>query len=102
MRTNQEEADLYMAIAISRVFLSDIDAETEDEPAITWEDFQEKLGCAAIHSYFKTINVDISKARGVFDAIDSDGSGTVDAGEIVDGCLRLKGNAKALDVALLP
>merc|ERR1719401_2990123 len=51
--------------------------------------------------YFRSINVDTSEAQGLFELIDVDGSGTVDANEIVQGCLRLKGTARALDVALL-
>jgi|ERR1712080_303523 len=43
---------------------------------------------------------DIHQAKGLFDLLDQDGSGNVDTVEFVSGCLRLRGNAKALDMSL--
>jgi len=108
MRLFQEEADLNVIAGISEVFL----AHEEDEPTsrydsgdlnqdITWEVFNEKLDTPQVQKYFKLINVDISEARGLFELIDVDSSGNIDAREIVEGCLRLKGSAKALDLSLL-
>jgi len=95
MKTATEEADFNMAMGICSIFL-----EIEDDD-ITWEVFADKLETQELKDYFKLINVDISEARGLFELIDVDGSGSVDGNEIVEGCLRLRGPARALDLSLL-
>merc|ERR1712014_174358 len=54
-----------------------------------------------MNEYFKTIDVDPSEAKGLFELLDTDNSGGVDTSEMVNGFLRLRGPAKALDIALL-
>lgn len=54
-----------------------------------------------MQDYFKCLNVDVEEARQVFDLLDSDGGGMLDAHELVSGCLRLRGPAKSLDMCLL-
>merc|ERR1711948_197480 len=71
------------------------------EAQITWDAFKGKLHTPAMLDYFKTIDVDPSEGRGLFDLLDVDDSGTVDASEMVNGFLKLRGPAKALDIALL-
>merc|ERR1712014_133137 len=46
-------------------------------------------------------NLEPSDARGLFRLLDADSSGSVCAEEFFSGCLRLRGPAKALDLALL-
>jgi len=54
-----------------------------------------------MREYFKAIDVDPSEAKGLFRLLDIDSSDALDAEEFLGGCLRLRGPAKALDVALL-
>jgi len=54
-----------------------------------------------MQEYFKAIDLDPSEAMGIFSLLDADGSGSVDREEIVHGCLRLRGSAKALELGLL-
>merc|ERR1719284_1939562 len=68
---------------------------------LTWEDFEDSLDDPAIQLYFKAVDLDIAEARNLFLLLDSDGSGAVETGEFVTGCLRLKGDAKAIDLATL-
>merc|ERR1719503_323985 len=63
--------------------------------------FQSQLDKPQMQEAFKAINVDCSEARGLFRLLDLDGSGGVNAEEFLSGCLRLRGPAKALDMALL-
>mmetsp|Transcript_108978 Transcript_108978/g.170339 ORF Transcript_108978/g.170339 Transcript_108978/m.170339 type:complete len:591 (+) Transcript_108978:59-1831(+) len=97
IRAAQEEGDIRLAEAISSTFTGEGGC-AED---ISWSQFKEKLDAPGLSEYFHSINVDTSEAHGLFDLLDVDGSGTVDSHEIVQGCLRLKGTARALDVALL-
>jgi len=68
---------------------------------MSWEMFESKLSCHQMHEFFKAIDVDPSEAKGLFHLLDLDGSGAVSADEFLNGCLRLSGTAKALDLALV-
>jgi len=94
----QEDKDTYLANHISELFFQD---PGRDDGQITWEDFKEKLASSDMQEYFKAINVDVSEAQGFFGLLDVDGSGSVDPEEVVSGCLRLRGQAKAIELSLL-
>jgi len=68
---------------------------------MNWEVFQSKLETEEMKAAFKAINVDLSEARGLFSLLDLDNSKEVNAQEFIAGCLRLRGPAKALDLAVL-
>eukprot|EP00929_Paragymnodinium_shiwhaense_P098394 TRINITY_DN5986_c0_g1_i1.p1 TRINITY_DN5986_c0_g1~~TRINITY_DN5986_c0_g1_i1.p1 ORF type:complete len:754 (-),score=142.23 TRINITY_DN5986_c0_g1_i1:35-2296(-) len=68
---------------------------------MTWELFESKLECQEMHEFFEAIDVDRSEAKGLFFLLDLDQSGAISAEEFLNGCIRLRGPAKALDLALL-
>jgi len=72
-----------------------------DSGVLTWEDFEARLYDPEIQLYFKTVDLDVSEAQGLFRLLDADNNGTVEAEEFVMGCLRLRGWAKAVDLATL-
>merc|ERR1712194_433196 len=80
---------------------SDLFFQGENTGQITWEDFEEKLASDDMQEYFKAINVDVSEAKGFFQLLDVDGGGSLDPEEVVSGCLRLRGQAKAIELSLL-
>merc|ERR1712157_668080 len=90
-KTVREDKDNYMAQCISELFL-----QTDDSEEITFEEFNDKIHTEVMHDYFKAIDVDPSEAKNLFQLLDADGSGSVDADEIVNGCLKLRGPAKSL------
>merc|ERR1712217_886088 len=75
--------------------------ELDSKGEITWESFQAKLQSKEFHDMFKVLNVDPADAESLFRLVDVDGSGTVSPRELVEGWIRLKGNAKSLDLATL-
>jgi len=75
------------------------DASTDGK--MSWHDFQDQLDKPLMQAYFKAIDVDPSEAKGLFRLIDIDMDGSIDHEEFLSGCLRLRGNAKALDLNLL-
>jgi len=93
----EDEKDETLAFSIGDLFYSDTDKESQ----ITFKEFKSKLVNADMQEYFKDLNVDVSEAQGLFRLLDVDGSGSVDSDEIVSGCLRLRGEARAIELALL-
>merc|ERR1712178_502067 len=67
---------------------------------ITWETFCNKLESEELQELFRALNIDASEARGLFQLIDEDQSGTLTAEELMQGWVRLQGPAKSLDLAL--
>merc|ERR1711920_1165628 len=98
MNTAREEHDAQLAIMIKNNFFGEVE---DGDVNITWEEFRKVMDCEEMRSYFRDMKIDIGEARGLFDLIDCDGSNSVSADEIVRGCLRLRGPAKSLDLALL-
>jgi len=47
------------------------------------------------------LGVDVAEGEQLFHLLDTDKSGGVDSRELINGLLRLRGNAKSLDVALI-
>merc|ERR1712032_1441447 len=54
-----------------------------------------------VAAYFSALDLDIKRVRKLFMLIDWDRSGGIDREEFTFGCLRLKGAAKSLDLAIL-
>jgi hypothetical protein len=71
------------------------------QSVVTWQEFSERLEDAEIQLYLKSVDLDVSEAHGLFQLLDTDDTGVVDAEEFVMGCLRLRGVAKAVDLASL-
>merc|ERR1711908_73891 len=49
----------------------------------------------------RSLDLDVEEARGLFKLIDIDDTNEVGIEEFVTGCVRLKGNAKSIDLATL-
>jgi len=96
MNVAAHDKDMYATNHICDLFFND-DTATH----ISWEVFKTKVNTPDMKEYFKAINVDISEAHGLFNLIDVQQKGVVDSAQIVDGLIRLRGNAKALELGLL-
>lgn len=68
---------------------------------ITREDFRASAETGQMKTYFDIIDVNPNEAMSIYNLIDMDGNGVLDAGELVSALLRLQGFAKAMDVALI-
>eukprot|EP00929_Paragymnodinium_shiwhaense_P006953 TRINITY_DN11090_c0_g1_i1.p1 TRINITY_DN11090_c0_g1~~TRINITY_DN11090_c0_g1_i1.p1 ORF type:complete len:508 (-),score=108.52 TRINITY_DN11090_c0_g1_i1:149-1672(-) len=66
---------------------------------ITVEEFFEYFENEQAQAFFEYMGIEIADAREVINLVDQDGSGSVDIEEFVVGCLRLRGPARAIDVA---
>mmetsp|Transcript_93423 Transcript_93423/g.146975 ORF Transcript_93423/g.146975 Transcript_93423/m.146975 type:complete len:718 (-) Transcript_93423:424-2577(-) len=99
------EQDIFMINNLRDLFeMVTLDKGEDCHPTdlvMTWEDFVTRLHSVQMQDYFKAIDVDPSDARGIFCLLDQDNTGFVTFEDFVNGCCRLRGQAKALDLQIL-
>eukprot|EP00927_Polykrikos_kofoidii_P085098 TRINITY_DN9155_c0_g1_i2.p1 TRINITY_DN9155_c0_g1~~TRINITY_DN9155_c0_g1_i2.p1 ORF type:complete len:849 (+),score=134.75 TRINITY_DN9155_c0_g1_i2:335-2881(+) len=74
-----------------------IDSDRSD--AITLAEFEAHMRSEMSSAIFSTLELEMNDAGEIFCLIDTDDGGTVDIEEFVNGCLRLRGQARAIDLA---
>lgn len=70
----------------------------EEGGVITFAMFEEKINSPAVKAYFETLGLDIWDAWSFFKLLDLDGGGAVELEEFFRGCLRLRGQARSIDI----
>merc|ERR1712151_182601 len=96
--TIRDTKDRELVHQVKELFLqSDVDRSGK----ISFKEFQRQVHNPIFETYFKVIDLDPSEARGLFDLLDTDGDDEVEAQDFVMGCLRLRGPARAIDLATL-
>eukprot|EP00931_Biecheleriopsis_adriatica_P079580 TRINITY_DN52988_c0_g1_i1.p1 TRINITY_DN52988_c0_g1~~TRINITY_DN52988_c0_g1_i1.p1 ORF type:complete len:568 (+),score=105.06 TRINITY_DN52988_c0_g1_i1:34-1737(+) len=68
---------------------------------VTIKEFENHFNDTAVRNVFEALQLDPADAWELFAAIDLDGDGTIDASEFLEGCIHLRGTAKAINVAAL-
>jgi len=74
-------------------------ADTDESGTISWSEFETQLENPKMLDYLKAIDLDQEEARDLFHLLDIAESGEIVVEDLVDGCLRLHGVAKSLDLA---
>merc|ERR1712007_59138 len=59
------------------------------------------MSSTQMQAYLNHLELDSTKATTIFKLLDTDQSGDVDVDELAQGCARLKGDAKKLDLCVL-
>eukprot|EP00747_Dinoflagellata_sp_TGD_P179883 gnl/TRDRNA2_/TRDRNA2_31440_c0_seq1.p2 gnl/TRDRNA2_/TRDRNA2_31440_c0~~gnl/TRDRNA2_/TRDRNA2_31440_c0_seq1.p2 ORF type:complete len:127 (+),score=26.41 gnl/TRDRNA2_/TRDRNA2_31440_c0_seq1:182-562(+) len=65
---------------------------------LTVKEFHTAIQDEGMVAYFGAFGLDITEVQTLFVLLDRDQDGTVDIEEFLLGCLRLKGEAKSLDI----
>lgn len=73
----------------------------DDTGVVTFDMLQEQFSTPAVREYFESLGLDVSDAWSFFKLLDVDGGGAVEIEEFLLGCLRLRGQARAMDIAKL-
>jgi hypothetical protein len=76
-------------------------ADSDGSGQVSWEEFKDHLQDNRVKAYFQTLDLDIRRAHTLFKLLDRNDSGGVGIEEFIDGCLRLRGQAKSLDINLV-
>mmetsp|Transcript_67701 Transcript_67701/g.201335 ORF Transcript_67701/g.201335 Transcript_67701/m.201335 type:complete len:316 (+) Transcript_67701:1375-2322(+) len=99
LRLEKEKEQKRMYIAMLTDLLEEIDVEGTNK--IYREDLEEAFKSEQVKHYFSVLDIDVADSNYLFDMLDLDRSGEVDMNEFINGCLRLKGNAKSIDIHTL-
>lgn len=75
--------------------------DSSHDGTITLHEFQDHLQSEHMQALLQTFEIDNADAWTLFKLLDTDGGGSVDINEFVDGCIRLKGQAKSIQMAQL-
>eukprot|EP00929_Paragymnodinium_shiwhaense_P029433 TRINITY_DN16866_c0_g4_i1.p1 TRINITY_DN16866_c0_g4~~TRINITY_DN16866_c0_g4_i1.p1 ORF type:complete len:701 (+),score=195.02 TRINITY_DN16866_c0_g4_i1:120-2222(+) len=75
--------------------------DTDGSNEITLSEMRAHLDGEKARALFSSLDLEISDVWELFKLLDNDGTATIELEEFILGCLRLKGTAKALDVAKL-
>lgn len=65
---------------------------------MSYEEFETHIDDARLVAYLRFHGLDVRHRNSLFDILDEDLSGSVHVDEFVQGCQRLTGNAKSLDL----
>ncbi|CAL1156181.1 unnamed protein product [Cladocopium goreaui] len=84
--------------AVKRLFAR-LDADADG--GITATEFEVALQDKTLISVFDALEISVGDAWNLFRTLDSDGDSHVGPQEFIDGCLRLKGPARSIDVVCI-
>mmetsp|Transcript_26840 Transcript_26840/g.61900 ORF Transcript_26840/g.61900 Transcript_26840/m.61900 type:complete len:689 (-) Transcript_26840:22-2088(-) len=79
-----------------RTLFHDIDADKSG--AITWEEFENVLNDDVVRAYFLGLDLDMTEARELFRILDDNGRNKVKVEDFINGCMKVKGVAKSVDM----
>jgi len=72
-----------------------------DDGKISTADLAEKLQEADIAAYLSILGLDVNEVGKLVKILDEDGSADINRDEFIFGCMRLTGDAKSIDLAIL-
>jgi len=73
--------------------------DSSNDGCISLSEFESHLKNEHMQAMLQTFEIDNADAWTLFKLLDTDGGGSVDIDEFVDGCIRLKGGAKSIQMA---
>eukprot|EP00747_Dinoflagellata_sp_TGD_P100894 gnl/TRDRNA2_/TRDRNA2_168176_c1_seq1.p1 gnl/TRDRNA2_/TRDRNA2_168176_c1~~gnl/TRDRNA2_/TRDRNA2_168176_c1_seq1.p1 ORF type:complete len:371 (-),score=81.60 gnl/TRDRNA2_/TRDRNA2_168176_c1_seq1:103-1215(-) len=95
MESAREEDEEYMVQNVYKLFMS---MDMDNSGTLSWSEFQAATKDPEMSYYFRAVDIDVLEAQNLFRLLDIDDAGEVEYMDFLDGCLRLKGPAKALDL----
>merc|ERR1740129_1271096 len=78
-----------------------MEADIDESGSLSWEEFEEHLQDDRVQAYLSTMELDVTEAHSLFKLLDLHNQNKVHIDDFVNGCMRLKGGAKSIDVCTL-
>jgi len=98
LKTARDHHEAFLLSHAGNLF---VDADLDDSGSVSWSEFQSCLDHPEMIQFFKSIDVDITEAETVFHLLDFNECGKLELDQFMGGVLRLRGPAKAVDLAML-
>jgi len=95
VKHGRESTESELIATLTGVFQS---SDDDDSGMISWEEFNKHLDNPKMSGYFKNLGIDLFDAPALFMLLDADGNGSIEADEFINGCLRLRGPARGIDL----
>eukprot|EP00443_Scrippsiella_acuminata_P025594 CAMPEP_0115196174 /NCGR_PEP_ID=MMETSP0270-20121206/14952_1 /TAXON_ID=71861 /ORGANISM="Scrippsiella trochoidea, Strain CCMP3099" /LENGTH=219 /DNA_ID=CAMNT_0002609503 /DNA_START=231 /DNA_END=888 /DNA_ORIENTATION=- len=95
----EEIAEKNKYLSNMRVVFEEIDDDSTG--TIDLEEFGRKMNDDRVIAYFQALKLDVEDVYKLFHLLDMDQSGKIDIEEFISGCHRLKGESRALDMAIM-
>lgn len=73
--------------------------DADDSGYISLKELEENIDKKSVTTYFEALELDVHDAWTFFKLLDTDGGSAIEIEEFLMGCLRLRGPARALDLA---
>ncbi|CAE7697803.1 Cacna1e, partial [Symbiodinium pilosum] len=96
-----EEALEKKRMGLDQIIEFFVATDLDGDGTISLQEIHELLQDPVMNAYFDIIGFRPGDARTLADLLDRDGSGTITLNEFINGCERMKGQAKGIDVHLL-
>lgn len=81
--------------------IRDPDNDAGGHSHVTLYDFERRFEAPEVLSFFQVLDIDVNDAWTLFTLMSPGNDGTLNADEFIEGCMRLKGAAKKIDVAVM-
>merc|ERR1719326_2195270 len=75
--------------------------DSDEQGTITLDEFESKLQDERVIAYFNALKLDVSDARVLFRLLDTDESGEITIEEFLQGCYKLQGESRSLDMKVM-
>mmetsp|Transcript_97341 Transcript_97341/g.153380 ORF Transcript_97341/g.153380 Transcript_97341/m.153380 type:complete len:348 (+) Transcript_97341:3-1046(+) len=77
------------------------ECDIDNSGMVNEAEFNHLLADVRMRAHLASLGIDAASAEGLFRLLDMDNSGTITPEEFLVGCMRVKGNAKAVDIVTL-
>eukprot|EP00928_Gymnodinium_smaydae_P029410 TRINITY_DN2215_c2_g1_i2.p1 TRINITY_DN2215_c2_g1~~TRINITY_DN2215_c2_g1_i2.p1 ORF type:complete len:628 (+),score=138.84 TRINITY_DN2215_c2_g1_i2:154-2037(+) len=78
-----------------------LQADDDGSGTISWEEYRNHLHNPQLQSFLRAVDIDDEEALKLFHLLDVEELGEISPEDMVSGCLRLHGSAKAIEMAVL-
>jgi len=107
-QVSQRDNDLVIEEELKKVneFKSEIrlifeEADVDGSGTLSWDEFESHLQDERVRAYFASLQLDIAEARALFVLLDVEETDEVPIEKFINGCLRMRGDAKSIDVNMI-
>lgn len=95
-QTAAEDRKLELIHTMRRLFTA---ADADGSGTLSFEEFEDQIGTKEFRTVLKAVDLDADEARDLFHLLDIEESGEIEVDAFVNGCQRLTGAAKAIELS---